>query len=68
MAKCNKDDRRVFNFYLTDKAKKACRKLEDHANEMHDVATVDIAKKDIEKLNQLLSNIMGNLQDSLEKD
>lgn len=64
----NKDDRRVFNFYLTEKAKKACRRLEDHANEMHDIATADIAKKDIEKLNQLLADIINNLQSSLEND
>lgn len=64
----NKDDRRVFNFYLTEKAKKACRKLEDHANEMHDTATLDIAKKDIEKLNKLLADIISNLQNFLEQD
>lgn len=63
----NKEDRRVFNFYLTEKAKKACRNLEDHANEMHDVATVDIPKKDIEKLNSLLSQMIENLQDFLEE-
>lgn len=64
----NEEDRRVFNFYLTDKAKKACRKLEEHANEMHDVATVGITKKDIDKLNQSLSDIIGNLQHFLEKN
>lgn len=63
----NKDDRRVFNFYLTEKAKKACRKLEKHANEMHDVASLNMAKKDIDKLNQLLSDIIINLQNFLEK-
>lgn len=64
----NKEDRRVFNFYLTEKAKKACRKLEDHANEMHDIATVDIANKDVEKLNHLLAEIIKNLQNFLEHD
>ena len=64
----NKDDRRIYNFYLTEKAKKACRKLEDHANAMHDIATMKIAKKDIEKLNKLITNIITNLQRFLEND
>src|ERR1700733_6008949 len=40
----NKNDRRVFNFYLTKKAKKVCHELENHANAMHDIATSNIAK------------------------
>lgn len=63
----NEDDRRIYNFYLTEKAKKACRKLEDHADSMHDAATVNIAKKDIEKLNKTVSSIISNLQEFLEK-
>ena len=62
----NKDDRRVFNFYLTDKAKKACRKLEEHANAMHDIATLDVAKKDIDKFNKLITDIIDNLQNFLD--
>lgn len=64
----NKDDRRNYNFYLTEKAKKACRKLEDHANKMHDIATLNIAKKDIEKLNMIVTNVINNLQSFLEND
>lgn len=63
----NQDDRRVFNFYLTERAKEACKKLEDRANEMHSIATNDIAQKEIEQFNQLLTNIIGNLQNFLEK-
>jgi DNA-binding MarR family transcriptional regulator len=62
----NKDDRRIFNFYLTEKAKKACRHLENNANNMHEMATINIANKDIEKFNTLLGRIIHNLQDSLE--
>ncbi|MGQ3889376.1 MarR family winged helix-turn-helix transcriptional regulator [Legionella sp. CNM-1927-20] len=58
----NKDDRRAFNFYLTEKAKKACHKLEEQANEMHSVATLNIKKENIEKVNHLLSAIINNLQ------
>ena len=63
----NKDDRRVFNFYLTSKAKKACQKLEAHANAMNSIASESIPKKDIEKLNQLVSSVIENLQQFLEK-
>ncbi|KTD10891.1 MarR family transporter transcriptional regulator [Legionella gratiana] len=63
----NKEDRRVFNFYLTEKAKDACKKLEDHANEMHGIATFDVAQKEIEELNQLITKIISNLQNFLEK-
>jgi MarR family transcriptional regulator for hemolysin len=58
----NKEDKRIYNFYLTEKGRKACHKLEGHANVMHDVATKDIATNDVTKLNKLLSNIVGNLQ------
>jgi DNA-binding MarR family transcriptional regulator len=64
----NNDDRRIYNFFLTEKAKRACRKLEDHANAMHKLATLNIAKKDIEKLNKTVTNIISNLQGFLKKD
>jgi MarR family transcriptional regulator, transcriptional regulator for hemolysin len=58
----NKEDKRVFNFYLTEKGKKACQKLEAHANAMHVIASQDIAEKDIVKLNKLLVSMIDNLQ------
>lgn len=61
----NKNDRRVSNFYLTEKAKKACLKLEDHANAMHAIATAHIPKKDIENLNKLVSKLISNLESFL---
>lgn len=64
----NKDDRRVFNFFLTAKAKKACKKLEGHANTMNQIATKPLAKKDSEKLNQLVSNVIKNLEQFLEEN
>jgi len=63
----NKADRRAFNFLLTDKARKVCRHLEEHANAMHAIATVNIPSKEIEKFNIQISAIIGNLQDFLEK-
>jgi MarR family transcriptional regulator for hemolysin len=62
----NTEDRRVFNFYLPPKAKKACQKLEGHANTMNHLANKSIPKKDVEKLNQLILNVIQNLQDYLE--
>ncbi|HHF7372559.1 MarR family winged helix-turn-helix transcriptional regulator [Legionella bozemanae] len=64
----NKEDRRVFNFYLTEKAKEACRKLEERANTMDDIATVNIAPNKVEQFNQILMNIIGNLQNFLENE
>ncbi|HHF7364947.1 TPA: MarR family winged helix-turn-helix transcriptional regulator [Legionella bozemanae] len=64
----NKEDRRVFNFYLTEKAKEACRKLEERANIMDDIATVNIAPNKVEQFNQILMNIIGNLQNFLENE
>ena len=61
----NKKDRRVFNFSLTEKAKNACRKLEEYLNETHQIATKDVAKKDVDKLNQLLSGLIANLKNNL---
>lgn len=62
----NIEDRRVFNFYLTAKAKKACRKLEKHADTMNDIANKSISKNDIEKFNQIISKIIDNLQEFLD--
>lgn len=62
--KRNKDDRRIFNFYLTEKAKKACRHLEKQANAMHAAATHNISKDDIKKFNLIIKCIIENLQTS----
>jgi MarR family transcriptional regulator for hemolysin len=64
----NQDDRRAFNFYLTDKANKACRKLEEHADAMHDIATVEISKKDIDKFNKIIASMIHNLEDHLANE
>lgn len=64
----NKDDRRVFNFYLTDKAKVACQKLEVQSNSITEIAHESLSPSDIKKLNQLMSVVVGNLQNYLEKN
>ncbi len=62
----NKDDRRVFNFHLTTKAKKVCQKLEVHSHAITEIAHQSLSKKDIEKLTRLMSTIVDNLQRFLE--
>jgi MarR family transcriptional regulator for hemolysin len=64
----NKDDRRVYNFYLTPTAKKACRKLEDHSNAMTAIAHESLSKKDMEKLTQFIVTVVGNLERYLENN
>lgn len=64
----NTNDRRVFNFFLTEKAKKACGKLGDHADTLHSIATAKIAKKDIQQLNQLLLAVISNLETFLQSE
>src|SRR3990167_1710818 len=58
----NNNDRRVFNFYLTDKAKKACQKLEVHANTMNKIATSSLSNNDIKKFKHIIIDIIKNLQ------
>ncbi len=58
----NTDDRRIFNFYLTTKSKKICKKFEIHSQEMTEIAQEFLSKKEIEKFNQVMSTIIDNLQ------
>lgn len=64
----NQDDRRVYNFYLTADAKKVCRKLENHSNVMTKIAHESLSNKDMEKLNQIITTVVDNLQRYLEQD
>jgi len=61
----NKEDRRVFNFFLTEKSKKICQKLEQHANTMQEIATSTLSLKKVEEFNTLIENIIDNLQSAL---
>ena len=63
----NADDRRIFNFYLTEKAKKACQQLEAEANIMHSIATLNVPQKEVAKINAMLSHMITNLQNFLEE-
>lgn len=59
-------DKRVFNFFLTDKGKKICRKLENHANAMQKATTLNFTKNEVETLNFLISKILCNLQAAID--
>ncbi len=63
----NEGDRRVFNFYLTTKAKKACKKLAEHSGAITEIAHQTLTKKDMDKLSELVGIIIKNLQEFLEK-
>jgi MarR family transcriptional regulator, transcriptional regulator for hemolysin len=63
----NQEDRRVFNFYLTSKAQKACQKLESQADIMHTMATSGLNKKDVDTLNNLITQVVANLEKALKK-
>lgn len=64
----NEKDRRMFNFYLTEKAKIICQQLEQEANLIQQIATQNIPKQAIDKLNTVLSDIIGNLQTFIDDD
>lgn len=63
----NKVDRRIFNFYLTAKAKKICPQLEDRACLMNKISNESMSKKEVEKLNDLLASVIENLQQFIDK-
>ena len=64
----NKKDKRVYNFYLTKKAKKAYQKLEAQGKIMQRIATKNFAKNSILELNRQISNIIVNLELFIEEN
>lgn len=63
----NSKDRRVFNFYLTDKAKKACQKLEVHATAVNKIASSTLSHDEVKKFKQILYKIIDNIESLLQK-
>lgn len=59
-------DKRMCHFYLTEKAKKACKALEKQGTRMQKIATVDMRALEIDELHQKLQYIIQNLQNFLE--
>jgi DNA-binding MarR family transcriptional regulator len=62
----NQQDRRVYNFFLTAKAKEICQKLEAHSYEMTELAHQSLSQQDMDKLTQLINTVIGNLEHFLE--
>jgi len=63
----NKQDRRSFNFYLTEKAKKVCQKIEGEANMMQDIATSHLSETELKKLNKSLLSVISALEKHLHR-
>jgi MarR family transcriptional regulator for hemolysin len=62
----NTEDRRVFNFYLTAKSKKICKKLAKYSYATNKLAHESLSKEDIVKFIQLINVVIGNLEQFLE--
>ncbi len=64
----NADDKRSYHFFLTEKAKKACKHLEAHGKIMQDIATKSLEEKNIKRLNRQLLEIIHNLETFIEQN
>lgn len=64
----NKQDKRSYNLFLTEKAKKACTKLEAQGQIMQSIATKEFDDKAIKKINKNLSIIIDSLQNFIESN
>lgn len=62
----NKDDKRSYLFFLTDKAKKACNKLELQGKTMQSIATKNLDDKVVTKLNKRIVAVIENLQEFID--
>lgn len=58
----NKEDKRSYDFFLTEKAKQACRKLEGQGKMIQTIATGTFSKDGVKKLNRELIEVINNLQ------
>lgn len=62
----NPDDKRCYYLFLTEKAKKACMKLEKQGLMMQSIATRDFNIVEISQLNQSLLGVIYNLEQFVE--
>lgn len=62
----NSEDQRVYNFYLTSKAKKICPKLAGHADIMSEISNQSLSKAEVNQLNELVIKVIVNLQQFLD--
>lgn len=64
----NKEDKRSYHFYLTDKAKEAYKKLQAQGNTMQQIATGPMEETVITQLNQNILKIIDNLQTFIDNN
>lgn len=64
----NKNDKRSYHFYLTDKAKNACSKLEAQGATMQQISTSTLADNRVAQLNNDLLEVINNLQRFIENN
>lgn len=62
----NQNDKRCFNFFLTDKARKICKKLEEEANTMQSIAAGAMDDNKLRQINKCILEIIKNLQQYVE--
>ncbi|KTC97499.1 MarR family transporter transcriptional regulator [Legionella geestiana] len=65
--KQNTKDKRCYHFFLTEKAKTACMKLEQQGLMMQSIATRDFKAAETNQLNQSLRAVIHNLEQFVEK-
>ncbi|HHT0593891.1 TPA: MarR family winged helix-turn-helix transcriptional regulator [Legionella anisa] len=62
----NEQDKRYYHFFLTEKAKKACRELEKQGMLMQNLSIGNLPDKEVKKLNENLLYIIENLERFIE--
>jgi len=64
----NKLDKRSYHFFLTEKAKNACKKLEKQGMFMQSITMKEFKTNEINQINSQLLGIIQNLQLFIEND
>ncbi|HAU0101622.1 TPA: MarR family transcriptional regulator [Legionella pneumophila] len=59
-------DKRCYHFFLTEKAKHACRELEKQGILMQNLSAGNLPNKEVSKLNENLLSIIENLERFIE--
>ncbi|HAT3818933.1 TPA: MarR family transcriptional regulator [Legionella pneumophila] len=62
----SEQDKRCYHFFLTEKAKHACRELEKQGILMQNLSAGNLPNKEVSKLNENLLSIIENLERFIE--
>ncbi|WP_367607003.1 MarR family winged helix-turn-helix transcriptional regulator [Legionella sp. W05-934-2] len=63
----SEEDKRCYHFFLTEKAKTACRQLEKQGDFMQKLATEHFCQDEVNNLNQNLMAVIENLQSFIDR-